>query len=354
MGVLIRGPQVLEDTRKLHTVVLDKTGTVTEGRMALVDEFAPGLDAEDAARLFEAAAAVEDRSEHPIARVIAQSHPNSMLIKGFRSSPGQGVTATVRGVGLPGDADAVADVTVGSRRLFDALGDDLAAWVDQQERSGCTVVFVGRAAPLAGGLLDGAADAVPTRAPMSAEGAIAVRDTVKPTSREAIDSLKALGLDVVLLSGDNERAARAVGEELGIDRVIAEVLPADKSAVIVELQQGGRRVVMVGDGVNDSPALAQADVGIAIGTGADVAREASDLTLVNGDLRGVALAIGLARKTLGTIRGNLFWAFAYNVTAIPLAAAGLLNPMIAAAAMGGSSLFVVGNSLRLRRYDARA
>ncbi len=353
MGVLIRGPQVLEDTRQLHTVVLDKTGTVTEGRMALVGEFAPGLDTDAAARLFDAAAAVEDRSEHPIARVIAQSHPNSMLIKGFRSSPGQGVTATVRGVGLLGDADAVADVTVGSRRLFDVLGDDLAAWVDLQEQSGCTVVFVGRAAPLAGGLLGDAADAVPTRAPMAAEGAIAVRDTVKPTSREAIDSLKALGLDVVLLSGDNERAARAVGEELGIDRVIAEVLPADKSHVIVELQQGGRRVVMVGDGVNDSPALAQADVGIAIGTGADVAREASDLTLVNGDLRGVALAIGLARKTLGTIRGNLFWAFAYNVVAIPLAAAGLLNPMIAAAAMGGSSLFVVGNSLRLRRYDAR-
>lgn len=355
MGVLIRGPQVLEDTRKLHTVVLDKTGTVTEGRMALVDEFAPGMDADEAARLFEAAAAVEERSEHPIARVIAQSHPNSMLIKGFRSSPGQGVTATVRGVGLPGNADAVADVTVGSRRLFDALGDDLAAWVDAQEQSGCTVVFVGRAAPLAGGLLDGAdAEAVPTRAPVAAEGAIAVRDTVKATSREAIDSLKALGLDVVLLTGDNERAARAVSEELGIERVIAEVLPADKSAVIVELQQGGRRVVMVGDGVNDSPALAQADVGIAIGTGADVAREASDLTLVNGDLRGVAHAIGLARKTLGTIRGNLFWAFAYNVVAIPLAAAGLLNPMIAAAAMGGSSLFVVGNSLRLRRYDARA
>jgi len=354
MGVLIRGPQVLEDTRQLHTVVLDKTGTVTEGRMALVDEFAPGMDADEAARLFDAAAAVEDRSEHPIARVIAQSHPNSMLIKGFRSSPGQGVTATVRGVGLPGDADAIADVTVGSRRLFDVLGDDLAVWVDQQEQSGCTVVFVGRAAPLAGGLLGGNADEAPTRAPLAAEGAIAVRDTVKPTSREAIDSLKALGLDVVLLTGDNERAAQAIGQELGIDRVIAEVLPADKSDVIVELQQGGRRVVMVGDGVNDSPALAQADVGIAIGTGADVAREASDLTLVTGDLRGVAHAIGLARKTLGTIRGNLFWAFAYNVVAIPLAASGLLNPMIAAAAMGSSSLFVVGNSLRLRRYDARA
>ncbi|PKQ18523.1 MAG: heavy metal translocating P-type ATPase [Actinobacteria bacterium HGW-Actinobacteria-8] len=357
MGILIRGPQVLEDTRRLHTVVLDKTGTVTEGRMALVDEFAPGMDADESARLFDAAAAVEDRSEHPIAQAIAQAHPNSLLVKGFRSAPGQGVTATVRGLGLPGAEggdNAVAEVTVGSQRLFDSIPDELADWARSQEESGATVIFVGRAAPLAGGLLTAAGDGIPTRAPLAAEAAMAVRDTVKGTSREAIDSLKALGLDVVLLTGDNERAARAVAEELGIERVIAEVLPGDKSNVIVELQQGGRRVVMVGDGVNDSPALAQADVGIAIGTGADVAREASDLTLVTGDLRGVAHAIGLARKTLGTIRGNLFWAFAYNVVAIPLAAAGMLNPMIAAAAMGSSSLFVVGNSLRLRRYDARS
>jgi Cu+-exporting ATPase len=357
MGILIRGPQVLEDTRELHTVVLDKTGTVTEGRMALVDEHAPGLDPEQAARLFDAAASVEARSEHPIAKAIADAHGRRLLIKGFRSSPGQGVTATVRGLELPGDdADeaAMTDVTVGSRRLFDVLPERVAAWADAQEETGATIVFVGRAAPLAGGLLGGAADAVPTREPITAEGAIAVRDTVKASSREAIEGLKALGLDVVLLTGDNERSARAVGEEVGIDRVIAEVLPADKSDVVAELQQGGRRVVMVGDGVNDSPALAQADLGIAIGTGADVAREASDLTLVTGDLRGVASAIRLARKTLGTIRGNLFWAFAYNVLAIPLAAAGILNPMIAAAAMGSSSLFVVGNSLRLRRFDARA
>jgi Cu+-exporting ATPase len=357
MGILIRGPQVLEDTRQLHTVVLDKTGTVTEGRMALVDEFAPGMDHDEAVRLLDAAAAVEARSEHPIARAIAEAHPSSLLIKGFRSAPGQGVTATVRGLALPGvegGDNAVAEVTVGSRRLFDTVPDGLADWARAQEQSGATVIFVGRTTPLAGGLLNPAGDVVPTRAPLVVEAAIAVRDTVKATSREAIDSLKALGLDVVLLTGDNERAARAVAEELGIDRVIAEVLPAHKSDVIIELQQGGRRVVMVGDGVNDSPALAQADVGIAIGTGADVAREASDLTLVTGDLRGVAHAIGLARKTLGTIRGNLFWAFAYNVVAIPLAAAGLLNPMIAAAAMGSSSLFVVGNSLRLRRYDARS
>ncbi|MCB2411925.1 heavy metal translocating P-type ATPase, partial [Demequina sp. TTPB684] len=357
MGVLIRGPQVLEDTRELHTVVLDKTGTVTEGRMALLAEHAPDLDADQAARLFDAAASVEARSEHPIAKAIADAHERKLLIKGFRSSPGRGVTATVRGLELPGaDAaeDAMTDVTVGSRRLFDVLPAALASWADAQEESGATVVFVGRAAPLSGGLLGGAADAVPTRSALAAEGAIAVRDTVKATSREAIDGLKALGLDVVLLTGDNERAARAVGAELGIDSVIAEVLPGDKSEVVVGLQKGGRRVVMVGDGVNDSPALVQADVGIAIGTGADVAREASDLTLVTGDLRGVADAIRLARKTLGTIRGNLFWAFAYNVVAIPLAAAGLLNPMIAAGAMGASSLFVVGNSLRLRRFRARA
>lgn len=354
MGILIRGPQVLEDTRKLHSVVLDKTGTVTEGRMALVDQFAPGLDADQAARLLDAAASVEARSEHPIAKAIADAHPRKLLIKGFRSSPGQGVTATVRGLELPGDAPSdtvVTEVTVGSRRLFDEVPDDVASWATAQEHTGSTVVFVGRTTPLAGGLLGADADASATRQPLKAEAAIAVRDTVKPTSREAIESLKALGLEVVLLTGDNQRAALAVGEELGIDRVIAEVLPADKSDVIVDLQRGGRRVVMVGDGVNDSPALAQADVGIAIGTGADVAREASDLTLVNGDLRGVSAAIRLARKTLGTIRGNLFWAFAYNVLAIPLAAAGILNPMIAAAAMGTSSLFVVGNSLRLRGYS---
>ena len=355
MGVLIRGPQVLEDTRDLHTVVLDKTGTVTEGRMALAAEHAPGLSPQDAEVLFDAAASVEARSEHPIAQAIANSHSRSALIKGFRSSPGQGVTATVRGLNLAGTDASVAtdaDITVGSRRLFDEIPTELADWASSLERRGHTVVYVGRSAPLGGGLLGDADGPGSTRDPLVAEGAIAVSDTIKPTSREAIASLRGLGLDVVLLTGDNERAARAVAEDLGIDHVISEVLPADKADVVIGLQEGGRRVVMVGDGVNDSPALAQADVGIAIGTGADVAREASDLTLVSGDLRGVADAIGLARKTLGTIRGNLFWAFAYNVVAIPLAAAGVLNPMIAAAAMGGSSLFVVGNSLRLRTYKA--
>ncbi len=321
----------------------------------LLTQFAPGVEAAEAARLFDAAAAVEARSEHPIAKAIADAHPQHAAHQGLPllARPGRHRHRARARFPAPTPADnATADVTVGSRRLFDAVADDLASGRHSQEESGATVVFVGRAAPLGGrACCPAPAPMARHRAPLTAEAAIAVRDTVKPTSREAIDSLKALGLDVVLLTGDNERAAAAVGEELGIDRVIAEVLPGDKSDVIVDLQQGGRRVVMVGDGVNDSPALAQADVGIAIGTGADVAREASDLTLVNGDLRGVADAIRLARKTLGTIRGNLFWAFAYNVVAIPLAAAGLLNPMIAAAAMGGSSLFVVGNSLRLRGYS---
>jgi Cu+-exporting ATPase len=191
---------------------------------------------------------------------------------------------------------------------------------------------------------------VATRTSLSAEAALAVRDRIKDTSAQAVAAFRELGLDVVLLTGDNERAARAVAGELGIDDVRAEVLPGDKAAVVAELQAGGRRVAMVGDGVNDAPALAQADLGIAIGTGADVAREASDLTIVAGDPLAVADAIALSRRTMRTIRGNLFWAFAYNVAAIPLAALGVLNPMIAAGAMGASSLFVVGNSLRLRGF----
>lgn len=351
LGILIRGPRVLEDTRKLTHVVLDKTGTLTTGHMAVAEHTAPGLADDDAARLLAAAAALEARSEHPIAKAIASAFADRPLLKGFRSFPGRGAAATVQGAAKDG---AVADVTVGSHRLFDTIPDALAEWALAREQTGHTVVYVGRSAPIGAGLLGATgASAAPIASALTAEAAIAVRDTVKPGARGAIDALKARGLAVTLLSGDNKRAADAVASELGIESVIAEVLPSDKAGVIEQLRAEGGRVAMVGDGVNDAPALAAADIGIAIGTGADVAREASDLTIVSGDVRAVDDAIGLARKTLGTIRGNLFWAFAYNVVAIPLAAAGMLNPMIAAAAMGGSSLFVVGNSLRLRGYQPR-
>lgn len=353
LGVLIRGPRVLEDTRKLTHVVLDKTGTLTTGTMSVADQTAPGLSADAADALFDAASSVENRSEHPVAKAIAIAYPRTALVKGFRSFPGRGATATVRGSGADG---ATVDVTVGSHRLFDEVPDGLSSWALSREETGHTVVFVGRSVSIGGGLLDARGE-TPTAAPVAqtlvAEAAIAVHDSVKPGAREAIEALKARGLAVTLLSGDNKRVAAAVARELGIDSVIAEVLPSDKAAVIEQLRAEGGRVAMVGDGVNDAPALAAADIGIAIGTGADVAREASDLTIVSGDVRAVDDAIGLARKTLGTIRGNLFWAFSYNVVAIPMAAAGLLNPMIAAAAMGSSSLFVVGNSLRLRGYKPR-
>ncbi|WP_062304242.1 heavy metal translocating P-type ATPase [Demequina subtropica] len=345
LGILVRGPQALEDARRLETVVLDKTGTVTEGRMSLSGTFAPGLPDDAAAALLDAAASVEARSEHPVARAIAASREGRVPLKGFRSTPGQGVTATVQRAGADGSH---ADVTVGSRRLFDQVPEELSAWAHEREGRGETVVFVGRSAPMGGGLLGGGASS--TRGALAAEAAIAVRDRVKDTAPEAIAALRDLGVDVVLLTGDNRRAAEAVGAELGIERVIAEVLPGDKEDVVRSLQAGGRRVAMVGDGVNDAPALARADLGLAIGTGADVAREASDLTIVSGDPRAAADAIALSRRTYATIRGNLVWAFAYNVAAIPLAASGVLDPMIAAGAMGASSLFVVGNSLRLRRF----
>jgi len=350
LGVLIRGPRVLEDTRALTHVVLDKTGTLTTGKMS-VDDHLSVLDDDAAAVLFNVAAAVEARSEHPIAKAIAQAFEGRPLLKGFKSFPGRGAAATVQGAGVDG---GVSDVTVGSHRLFDSVPDALAEWALSREETGHTVVYVGRSAPLGSGLIGTTgADGAPVASALIAEAAIAVRDTVKPGAREAIDALKARGLVVTLLSGDNQRVAAAVAKEVGIDNVIAEVLPSDKAGVIERLRAEGGRVAMVGDGVNDAPALAAADIGIAVGTGADVAREASDLTLVSGDVRAVGDAIGLARRTLGTIRGNLFWAFSYNVVAIPLAATGMLNPMIAAAAMGGSSLFVVGNSLRLRGYKPR-
>ena len=315
LGLLIKGPEILESTRRVDTIVLDKTGTVTTGKMTLV------AVAGDASVL-PLAAAVEDASEHPIAQAIARGAREQLgalpAVAGFANREGMGVDGIVEGhavsVGRPqGPLPVQLDV---ARRSAEAQG---------------------RTAVVAS--IDGEPRAV-----------LVVADTVKPTSAEAVARLKALGLRPVLLTGDNETTARAVAAEVGIDEVIAEVLPADKADVVKRLQADGRVVAMVGDGVNDAPALAQADLGLAIGTGTDVAIEASDLTLVSGDLRAAADAIRLSRATLRTIKQNLGWAFGYNVAAIPLAAAGLLNPVIAGAAMAFSSVSVVGNALRLRRF----
>ncbi len=314
LGIVIRGPQVLESTRAIDTLVLDKTGTVTTGRMSVVSV----VGGDEVLRL---AGAVEMASEHPIARAIT-AHAAALgplpPVEGFVGLAGEGARGRV---------DA-RDVMVGRPSLFADLPDAVRRALD--EVPGGTPVVVA---------WDG-----------TAHGVITVADTVKEGSAEAVRRFHALGLDTVLLTGDNESAARAVAAEVGIETVIAGVLPAEKVATIARLQAEGRVVAMAGDGVNDAAALAAADLGLSMGTGTDVAIAAADLTLVGGDLRVAADAIRLARRTLATIRGNLFWAFAYNVAAIPLAAAGLLDPMIAGAAMAASSLFVVGNSLRLRRF----
>ena len=318
LGVIIKGAEVLEDTRAVDAVILDKTGTVTEGRLEVVDTVAvSGLDATAMGTL---AGALESRSEHPVGAAIARRWPLSLTVTDFLNHPGLGVVGRVDG----------AQVRVGRRPLFDAVPAELDEAIDAAEARGHTAVLVGRGA--------------------TAEAMIALADTVKPTSRPAVQQLRAMGLEVSLVTGDNSRTAAWVGEAVGVDDVMAEVLPADKADAVVRLQESGRRVAMVGDGINDAPALAQADLGIAVGTGTDVAIEASDLTVVGGDLRAVPDAIALSRRTLATIKVNLFWAFAYNVAAIPLAATGVLSPMAAAAAMGLSSLFVVTNSLRLRRF----
>ena len=318
LGVLITGPEVLESTRRVDTVVLDKTGTVTTGAMALVGvHAAPGVDGAEALRL---AGAVEDASEHPIAAAVARAARAAgplPAVTGFVNDAGTGVRGVVEG----------RRVEVGRAEL----DGPLAGAADEARALGRTAVVVS---------WDGAPRAV-----------LVVADTVKPTSADAVAQLRRLGLRPVLLTGDHAAVARAVAAEVGIDEVIADVLPADKLDVVKRLQDEGRVVAMVGDGVNDATALAQADLGLAMGTGTDVAIAASDITLVRGDLCAVPDAIRLARRTLGTIRGNLFWAFAYNVAALPLAAAGLLNPMIAGAAMAFSSVFVVANSLRLRRFS---
>jgi Cu+-exporting ATPase len=326
LGLLISGPEVLESTRRIDTVVLDKTGTVTEGKMRLVDVVpADGQDEQEVLRL---AGALENASEHPIATAIANTARERLgslpSVTGFASTQGRGVRGLVEG----------RTVRAGRAAWLEEHGlvlpDELDRARKDAEAEGRTVVFVG---------WDG-----------QVRGALVVADTVKPTSAEAVAELKRLGLTPILLTGDNTAAAHAVAAETGIEKVIAEVHPEDKVAEVQRLQQTGRVVAMVGDGVNDAAGLAQADLGLAMGTGTDAAIAASDLTLVRGDLRAAADAIRLARRTLRTIKANLFWAFAYNVAALPLAALGLLNPMIAGGAMAFSSVFVVSNSLRLRRF----
>jgi Cu+-exporting ATPase len=325
LGILIKGPEVLENTRRVDTVVLDKTGTVTTGRMTLIDAVpADETSREDLLRL---AGAVEAASEHPIAQAIARAAAERGApapVTGFANREGLGVRGVVDG----------RTVHVGRVALLRDAGLTVPAAIEQAVAA---AQAAGRTAIVAG--WDGAA-----------RGVLAVADAVKPTSRQAVAALRDLGLTPVLLTGDNTTVARAVAAEVGIDEVIAEVLPADKVDVIKRLQADGKVVAMVGDGVNDAAALAQADLGLAMGTGTDVAIEASDLTLVRGDLIAAVDAIRLSRRTLRIIKSNLFWAFAYNIAALPLAATGMLNPMIAGAAMAFSSVFVVANSLRLRRF----
>ena len=332
MGILIKGPEILESTRRVDTIVLDKTGTVTTGKMTVTDVIVESSEV-DEGELLLLAGSLEDASEHPIAQAVAtaakeniKGHGTLKTVEGFTNIEGHGVRGTIDG----------RDVVVGKENLLEEwnskLSPKLVAAKDSLQKQGKTVMVVGWAG--------------------AGRGLIAVADTVKETSAEAIKQLRELGLTPVLLTGDNETVAHQIAAEVKIDEVIAQVLPNEKARVIAELQKQGKVVAMVGDGVNDAAALAQADLGLAMGTGTDVAIEAADITLVRGDLRGATDAIRLSRRTLRTIKGNLFWAFAYNTAAIPLAALGLLNPMLAGAAMAFSSVFVVSNSLRLRGFKS--
>jgi P-type Cu+ transporter len=329
LGILIKGPEVLESTRRVDTVVLDKTGTVTAGRMELVDVVA--VQGQDPDELLRVVGALEAASEHPIARAVAAA----AAVRG--SLPAVEEFVSTEGLGVQGVVEGRAVVAGRPRLLADwglHLPTSLQSALSSAQQAGRTPVVAA---------WDG-----------QVRGLLVVADTVKPTSAEAVVQLKRLGLRPVLLTGDNEAAARAVAAQVGIEEVVAEVLPAEKVDAVRRLQAEGRVVAMVGDGVNDAAALAAADLGLAMGTGTDVAIQASDLTLVRGDLRAVGDALRLARRTLATIKGNLFWAFAYNLAALPLAALGLLNPLIAGAAMAFSSVFVVANSLRLRSFQASA
>jgi Cu+-exporting ATPase len=330
LGILIRGPEVLESTRKIDTIVLDKTGTVTTGKMTLLGVTTAADTSED--QVLRLAGALEDASEHPIAQAISKGAAQRVgtlpTPEAFKNIEGMGVQGIVDGhLVIVGRASLLEDWSI-------TMSAELAAAKEAAETAGQTAVIVA---------WDGAV-----------HGVLVVADAVKDTSAEAVAQFKALGLATVLLTGDNRTVAEQVARQVDIDRVIAEVLPQDKVDVVARLQAEGKVVAMVGDGVNDAAALAQADLGLAMGTGADVAIEAADLTLVRGDLRSAADAILLARRTLSTIKVNLFWAFAYNVAAIPLAAFGLLNPMLAGAAMAFSSVFVVSNSLRLRTFRSQA
>ena len=336
LGILIRGPEVLESARHIDTIVLDKTGTVTEGRMVVIAVTAGAGAA--TAEVIRAAGSAEASSDHPIAKAIADHARNQVGLESvtkLQDRPGLGVLAELSESSAPiAQLGSDKSVVVGRLGLLEEEGMQVAGELREayaaEQAQGHTAVLVGW-----GG---------------EARGVIAVADVVKPTSAQAVDDLRWLGLRPVLLTGDHGAVARAVAAEVGIGDVTADVLPQQKVAEVVRLQEAGHRVAMVGDGVNDAAALAQSDLGIALGTGSDAAIHASDLTLISGDLGVAADGIRLSRATLRTIHGNLWWAFAYNVVALPLAAVGFLNPMIAAAAMALSSVFVVANSMRLLRF----